>query len=363
MGIIQGVVFSLVVLFNKKYYSKTNSYLAYTSICLSLSNLQYWFTDTGLSAKLTFLDWLRIPSEFLMIPMFYFFVTSYLNRDLTKFKKVLLVVPFCLDFLLQLCVAVNTIFFEGQLIAKSIISKYFLIEEIISMIFSSSLIISTLIIVSRYEKENEEFNLKKVKAKTKWIKQILLIGLLACLFWVVQLTIMKSTDAKLSIFYPVWISISFIIYWLSYIGLFNSSLYVERKKIREELITEDPLKQEIQKPKKFNNQSHDMIFEKFEALIQESYMDPNLSLERIAYKLEISSNYLSQIINSKSIRFNDYLNLVRIEKVKLMLKDKSFSKYTITAIGLEAGFNSNASFYRAFKKHTTFSPLDYRNSD
>jgi AraC-like DNA-binding protein len=45
-----------------------------------------------------------------------------------------------------------------------------------------------------------------------------------------------------------------------------------------------------------------------------------------------------------------------------MLKDDSFSNYTITAIGLEAGFNSNASFYRAFKKQTNVSPSDYRNS-
>lgn len=362
MGIIQGVIFSIVVLFNKKYYSKTNAYLAYTSICLSLSNLQYWFTDTNLSKKYAFLDWLRIPSEFLMIPMFYFFVCSYLEEKLTKKIKVLLLLPFCIDFLFQLIVMANTVLFKGYLIEKNIIYKYFLIEEVFSLIFSSSLIYFTLSTVNKYEKLNRIFDLDIVKAKTKWIKQILIIGLLACVFWVSQLVIMKSTNAELSIYYPVWISVSIIIYWLSYVGLFNSSLYVERKNIRYEII-DNTIKNEIKKVKNFNSQSHEEIYEKFETFINVHYVNPNLSLEDIAIFLEISSNYLSRIINSKNIKFNDYLNSIRIEKVKTMLKDESFLKYTITAIGLEAGFNSNASFYRAFKKNTNVSPSDYRISN
>jgi AraC-like DNA-binding protein len=362
LGIIQGVIFSLVIFFNKKFYSKSNVYLAYTSISLSLSNLQYWFTDTNLVKKYVFLDWLRIPSEFLMIPMFYFFVCSYLEEKLTKNKKILLIIPFCIDFIFQLLVMTNTLFFKGTIVEKAVISKYFLIEEVFSLIFSSSLIYFTLSIVNKYEKLNRIFDLDIVKAKTKWIKQILIIGLLACVFWVSQLVIMKSTNAELSIYYPVWISVSIIIYWLSYVGLFNSSLYMERKNIRYEII-DNTIKNEIKKVKNFNSQSQEEIYGKFESYINIHYVNPNLSLDDTAIFLEISSNYLSQIINSKNIKFNDYLNSIRVEKVKTMLKDESFSKYTITAIGLEAGFNSNASFYRAFKKNTNVSPSDYRISN
>ena len=43
-----------------------------------------------------------------------------------------------------------------------------------------------------------------------------------------------------------------------------------------------------------------------------------------------------------------------------MLNDKKFSQYTIISIVLETGFNSNASFYRAFRKYTGKSPKEYK---
>lgn len=363
MGIIQGIIFGLVVLLNKKYSSKTNSFLSYTVFSLSLSNLQYWITDINLSKEYIFLDWLRIPSEFLMIPMFFFFVNSYLEKEVSKKMKMILILPFILDFLLQIIVTFNTVFFNNKLIQRKFISKYFLVEEIFSLGFSTFLILLTLTIVNNYEKENTEFKIENVKAKTKWIKNILLIGLLACFLWITIVFIKDKSNTEFSIYYPIWISISFIIYWLSYIGLFQSNIYSERIEIRKESIVDKLMVEDVKKPKKFNTESYEIILEKFENLISELYINPNLSLDDIAKELNISSNYLSQIINSNNIKFNDYLNLVRIEKVQTMLKDNSYSKYTITSIGLEAGFNSNASFYRAFKKHTKISPLDYRNSN
>jgi YesN/AraC family two-component response regulator len=78
--------------------------------------------------------------------------------------------------------------------------------------------------------------------------------------------------------------------------------------------------------------------------------------------LNISSNYLSQIISNNNISFNDYVNSVRVENVKLKLNDENYSNYTITSIGLESGFNSNASFYRAFRKHTGISPTTFKKN-
>ncbi len=51
---------------------------------------------------------------------------------------------------------------------------------------------------------------------------------------------------------------------------------------------------------------------------------------------------------------------MRIEDAKQMLNNRMFNNYTIVAIGLEAGFNSKASFYRAFKKFTNKTPNDYK---
>lgn len=361
MGIVQGLIFGMVVLFDNRYSSKTNSFLAYTAFSLSLSNLQYWFYDSELYKIYPLLDWLRIPCEFLIIPMFFLFVNSYLEINISRKIKILVIIPFIADFICQIIVTFFTYTYPNDFFKKNILYKYLLIEESFSFIYSTILILLTLIIVKKYEINNKHFNLKKVVAETIWIKKILLIGLLCCIFWVIEIYVMIDNINKgTSIYYPLWISISIIIYWLSYVGLSHSSIFNERKIIRQNFIAERNNKQK--ESKIIKNKTHDKILEDFENWVKNLYLNPNLNLDMIAEKIGISNSYLSQIINNRNIKFNEYLNSIRVEKAKEMLKDKSFKSYTITSIGLEAGFNSNASFYRAFKKNTNSSPKDFRNN-
>jgi AraC-like DNA-binding protein len=356
--IIQGIVFGIIVLVNKKYSSKTNSYLAYTTFALSFSNLQYWFLDSKLAHI--------VPLDYLFIPMFYFFVCHYLEHKISRKHKILICLPFIIDFICQIISSINTLIYDGKLIDSKIIYNYLLAEESISMIFSFLLLLFTIRLVIRYEKENSIYNFEIVKAKTKWVKQILFIGLTVCVFWVIEIYFMIDKNHDLSIYYPLWLSNSFIIYWLSYVGLFQSNLYSQRKEIRKELIHDIHIDKSIlntpDDKKSLNQQSTEKIFTDFENVIKKMYLNPNLNLDDVAKEINISANYLSQIINNRNINFNDYLNILRVERVKLMLKEENFSSYTITSIGLEAGFNSNASFYRAFKKHTNTSPSNYRIS-
>ncbi|NJM80802.1 MAG: helix-turn-helix domain-containing protein [Flavobacterium sp.] len=154
------------------------------------------------------------------------------------------------------------------------------------------------------------------------------------------------------VFYPLWISITIILYWLSYVGLFQSTVFQERKEIRRI--------NEAKESKSFNNVRTSNILEEFRLCIENNYYDSNLSLEFVSNKIGISTNYLSQIINTNNIKFNDYVNKLRIEKAKEMILSTEFESYTITSIGLEAGFNSNASFYRAFKKEVGKSPSEFK---
>ena len=59
-----------------------------------------------------------------------------------------------------------------------------------------------------------------------------------------------------SMFYPLWLSISVIIYWLSYVGLFQSSIFTERKNIRLDSIqNKDITINQISDTLNFPNQS------------------------------------------------------------------------------------------------------------
>jgi YesN/AraC family two-component response regulator len=76
--------------------------------------------------------------------------------------------------------------------------------------------------------------------------------------------------------------------------------------------------------------------------------------------LDLKASTISQLVNQNTdYNFNDYINSYRVEETKKMLSDPEYSNYTIVAIGLEAGFNSKASFYRAFRKFEEMTPSEY----
>jgi AraC-like DNA-binding protein/TRAP-type C4-dicarboxylate transport system permease small subunit len=90
------------------------------------------------------------------------------------------------------------------------------------------------------------------------------------------------------------------------------------------------------------------------------YTDPELSLTSLAEQLSLSPNHLSQILNEQfGKNFWDFVNEYRVKQVIGDLHEGMHKKHTLLAIALDAGFNSKASFNRAFKKFTGETPSGY----
>jgi len=97
--------------------------------------------------------------------------------------------------------------------------------------------------------------------------------------------------------------------------------------------------------------------------VKELFLDSKLTLGGLAKKIDISPHQLSYIINSEwKMNFNEFINSYRINKAQALLKDVGHQSATIFAIGIDAGFNSESSFYTAFKKATGLSPKRYRET-
>jgi AraC-like DNA-binding protein len=104
------------------------------------------------------------------------------------------------------------------------------------------------------------------------------------------------------------------------------------------------------------------IATKFEAdvLDQKQYLNPKLSSQEVAEQLNVNQSALSYAINQQFGKsFRDLINEYRTNEVKTKLQDADYTNVSILAIALECGFNSEASFYRIFKKSTGMSPKDY----
>jgi AraC-like DNA-binding protein len=91
-----------------------------------------------------------------------------------------------------------------------------------------------------------------------------------------------------------------------------------------------------------------------------AYEDPELSLAQVAKQLESNPSFISRVVNKGfGINFNDFVNQYRIEAVKEMLNKGEHKRQTLLGIAFECGFNSKATFNRAFKKITGQSPKEW----
>jgi AraC-like DNA-binding protein len=90
------------------------------------------------------------------------------------------------------------------------------------------------------------------------------------------------------------------------------------------------------------------------------YLDPEITLLKVAENLKVNPQHLSQVINEKtSLNFSDYINSHRVEEAKLILVSPDYKKLTIEAIAHEVGFNSKSPFNIAFKKYTGITPKEF----
>ncbi len=93
---------------------------------------------------------------------------------------------------------------------------------------------------------------------------------------------------------------------------------------------------------------------------EKPYLDFRFSLSKLADRLNVSRNILSQLLNEyKNINFYHFVSSFRIEEVKrLLLRETDQSNFN--KIASAVGFSSRSSFYSTFKKSTGLTPGEFQ---
>ncbi|RPH32747.1 MAG: AraC family transcriptional regulator [Bacteroidales bacterium] len=94
--------------------------------------------------------------------------------------------------------------------------------------------------------------------------------------------------------------------------------------------------------------------------LQKPYLQPEITLSMLSKELKVSSEYLSDIINTDlNKNFFDFINYYRVEEFKKQCKDLQNKNLNIIGIAYNCGFNSKATFNRVFKKVSGHTPSEY----
>ncbi|PYI53596.1 hypothetical protein DLM86_16750 [Paenibacillus flagellatus] len=94
------------------------------------------------------------------------------------------------------------------------------------------------------------------------------------------------------------------------------------------------------------------------AFVERHYARADLSLKDAADHLDLSPNYFGMTFKRETgVSFNQFLTQYRMEKAKALLAHPFVKVYEV---GEAVGFEDYAYFSKTFKKHTGFSPSEYR---
>jgi len=362
LSLPQGFLFGFVLLFSRVFKGSPNRYLAYFVIIISIIGMDEWLSTWGYAEQYYAIDYFGddVPWILLVpVPLVYFFLQS-LHHPLSKHKYLpLLTLPFGIYLLLNLII--NFEFdFQWYEVAGMEPFRYWVYqtESMLGPVYS--IVLCGLIFPLILKSEVKEID-------KRWLSRIMsfLLGLIGC-WLLLEMLPMHLGQTYYYVFYSLWIGISCFIYWISYQGLFEFRLARDLKAAHtwnedQQVSKEDINPKEETRPADFDADNNYLQVLNNMLLKEHIYRDPNLNRNQVAQKLGISPGYLSQIINrATGNNFASYINTQRVEEVKRNIQGPESERYSLLAIGMDAGFKSKSAFYTSFKKITRMTPSQFK---
>ena len=129
--------------------------------------------------------------------------------------------------------------------------------------------------------------------------------------------------------------------------------------VEDEPETADTSEVETSAAPAMDEQQMKEVCEKASQYMAESkaYLRPDISLALFAREINIPQRTLSRAINgSLGCNFFEFVNRMRIEEAKRLLRDLRTSDFNIDSIYSDCGFRSRSTFFMVFKKMTGMSP-------
>jgi AraC-like DNA-binding protein len=356
LGFFQGAIMSVLLLLSKKH-SRPKRFLGTLILLIALACLNLylfnspWFTNDPVLNLLGNL----VPMVIVMPvgPLLYFYVRSSMEPSFRLRKKQWLhFLPVVIDLVPQLTTA---IYFSGLL--TGLISappqawgRFIDDYNVYADIPRWGSVTVYLGLSARYLGSTGTNN----NAYRQWLRQFIRLFLVFQVTWFIYLVpyvIPSLTNKVLDTvdWYPVYIPLVILIYCL---GLKGYLMAPEEAPATRKAVAPPPrelVDEALPLLRKAMEQDH-------------LYLEPDLNLALLSRHTGLPQKIISLVLNQHLQKsFNEFVNGYRVEAFKQKISQPGQDHMTILALALDAGFNSQATFQRAFRNNTGMSPREYMN--
>ncbi|MFN9501203.1 MAG: helix-turn-helix domain-containing protein [Chryseotalea sp.] len=344
LGVLQGVLIALYLLFSKTDNVVRSRALAGFLVILAYDNLEtYYFYYLQKPTLLLVLWQYTIPHA--AGACLYIYASSHWRttwpRSLWQYF-----IPF---FFIIFCRAI-VVLLSIQGIGCSIDGLCIFLDAF-EYLFDPLLIIHIGFFVGKIILEYKQATIEEYLAQWVRVFILVIVSTVVLISILLLLTRIYTDEGFLDIVFSIGVLLSIIIYWLALFSYNKTKVIVLNSQKNEQLFWSKLTEAEI-----------NTCLQKLERAFQKDkhHLDSSLNLTKLSKILDVSPKTISAVLNNKlGVGFNEYINTLRVEEVKKNLVDPAKSHLSITGIGLEFGFNSVATFQRVFKQKTGLSPREY----
>jgi AraC-like DNA-binding protein len=353
LGVAQALLLALVLLTIQRGNRTANRILAAFAVSISvsvtatiLSNLHYFQIYSHLSR-------INHPFDFLGGPLLFLYIRALTARKPVFEKKMLLhfvpavaVVLYLTPFYLQS--------WEYKHSRLPTVNWYYVRSALVITQF----LIYLVLIIRMLVRYSRRINDRSTPAERTVLFQVRFLVISFITLWFLGI-LRYGIDLR----YPshmiqtIWIlplAVTAILYTLAYFGLRKSEVLIGLDQLQPEKKYERSTLTPERSQRYLNKLQHAMEPEKV-------YIDGNLTLQKLAARLSIPVQHLSQVVNEQlNQNILDFINTHRVAEAKRRLLDPSRKHLSILAIAEEVGFNSKSSFNAVFKKHANITPSEFR---
>ncbi len=331
---------------------------------LSLWSLRFLLLYYKTHLDLTQHSWVIVADQnlfFLDGVLLYWLTKSINGEPLTIWRRLLHLLPFLLAAYSSLSIYIsltNTDLVKlYEDLSEELATKTFE-PHFWEWVFIVSLVVVNLIFLGLAIRKARQYNQAILdqfsdvsKIKAPWLEPVLII----CMLFLVL---------PLVIYFTNYLRPTLDVGWLGKLLLFFFSLtavlfsaYLVRQSFAPTPLVKTPEKRQIssEQTEKLQN-----LFRQLETHMhtQRPYLEPALTLNKLAEQVELSANQLSQVINTQTGgNFHDYINRFRIAEIKQALTE---SDEQVIVLAYTHGFNSKSTFNDVFKRFTGVTPTQYR---
>ncbi|MFK8005607.1 MAG: helix-turn-helix domain-containing protein [Saprospiraceae bacterium] len=363
LGGIQGIIFSIFLFFNPRSSYRSNLFLAIFIFSFSINSIYYTFEALGIrtGAIYSVYEYLPLNCSLLIITCFHFFVLFLIEPERRFSKKDgLLFLPAFFQFCFQIYCMYWCLADRDFMIAhiRWLINVFSFID-LFAVIFSLVILILAIRRINTYEKALLQNYAEVEKISLKWLKQLIILLFIIWGIWMIP-TIYEqvSGNPSIEIYYPMWILMSGLIYWIGY-STYSKKDLLKVKMYHKNEAEEKPIVKNL-------SEKTDVYYQNLIRLMEteKPYLNPDLNLKLLSDTLKISSGYLSQIINKNEEKnFFEFINGYRVNAVIKKFNDPQLVHLSILGIAFEAGFKSKSTFNAAFKKITGVTPSVFKKAN